>query len=329
MKVLYIGGTGEISMSCVQLGTALGQDVHVFNRGRNTEPLPPGVKSIIGDLTDAESYRSLGQQKWDVVCQFKAYTPAEVQRDLDVFAGNVGQYVFISSASAYQKPPTRYVITEDVPLANPYWAYSQAKADCEKLLFQAHADGKIPVTVVRPSHTYRRNIPTAVIGGDGIAWRIINRKPIIVHGDGSSLWTLTFADDFAKYFVRLLGHPKSLGQAFHITSHMKSHTWDQITHAIGSALGVEPEIVHVPTETLIRFKPDWAGPLLGDKAHSVLFDNTKIRSMVGAFTCDIDLAEGMKRAAEQTKKRLPTHKVDEPLHALADRIIAAQRGMGG
>jgi nucleoside-diphosphate-sugar epimerase len=327
LKVLYIGGTGEISYACVQAGAAAGQEIAVFNRGHNHEPLPPNVRRITGSITDDDVYRRLGEERWDAVCQFLAYTTATIERDLEVFAGNVGQYVFISSASAYEKPPRRHVISENTPLVNPYWGYSRAKAEIGERLMRAHGEGRLPVTVVRPSHTYRRRFPSAIINGDHAAWRMGNGKPIVVHGDGTSLWVVTHSDDFAVPFVRLLGNPKALGQAFHITSD-DAWTWDQITQAVGAAIGVEPQIVHVPSDTLIRYNENWLGPLLGDKSWSVQFDNRKVKSVAGDFTCSIAMPEGMKRVAEHYRRRADSYTPDEQADALFDRIASEQAVLG-
>ena len=205
MRVLYIGGTGEISYACVLASTQAGQHCTVFNRGQSDEPPPATVRHIAGDINDPAACGELAREHFDVVCQFIAYTPADIQRDIDVFGGNCGQYVFISSASAYRKPPTTYRLTEDVPLGNPFWAYSQAKADMEAILMRAHASGRIAATIVRPSHTLRRRFPGTFIKGDVNAWRMQNGRPVIVPGDGNSLWTLTPAEDFAGPFVKLFG----------------------------------------------------------------------------------------------------------------------------
>ncbi|HUU09116.1 MAG TPA: SDR family oxidoreductase [Phycisphaerae bacterium] len=328
VKVLYIGGTGEISTACVWHSIEAGHDVAIYNRGRTDEPLPEGVRRIVGDLSDETAYAALGREHFDVVCQFLAYDPAQVRRDAEVFGGRCGQYVFISSASAYQKPPAHYVVTEDTPLVNPYWAYSRAKAEMESYLMGRHADGGLPVTIVRPSHTHRTRFPGGIAGGDDWAWRMLSAKPIIIHGDGTSLWTLTHSADFAVPFVGLFGKKKALGEAFHITRHMESYSWDRIVTEVGRALGVEPRIVHVPTDTLVRYNPDWAGPLLGDKAWSVMFDNTKVMAVAGEFRCRVSLEEGMCRAAEHYRKRAAAYRPDAQRHALLDRIAAEQSALG-
>ena len=279
-------------------------------------------------MSDDAAYAALGEESWDVVCQFLAYRMETVRRDVEVFAGRCAQYVFISSASAYQKPPAHYVITEDVPLDNPYWPYSRAKADMEAYLMRQHADGRLGVTVVRPSHTLRTRFPGGIARGDDWAWRMQHGRPVIVHGDGSSLWTLTHSRDFAVPFCGLLGKEEALGQAFHITRHMESFTWNQIVAAVGRAVGAEPRVVHVPAETLARYHADWAGPLLGDKAWSVIFDNAKVMSVAGEFECKLGLDEGLRLAAEHWRRRAESYRPDEATHALLDRIAAEQSSLG-
>ncbi len=327
MRILYIGGTGEISYACIQEGLRLGHDITVFNRARRVDSLPPGVHQIKGEVCDEKAYAALADQHWDVVCQFIAYAPEAVERDIATFRGKVGQYLFISSASAYQKPPRNVVITEDVPLENPYWPYSRAKAAMEARLMQAHHDQVLPVTIVRPSHTYRLHIPIGIfIGGDHVAWRLAQGRPVIVHGDGTSLWTITHADDFAVPFVRLLGNGRALGEAFHITAHLSALPWNQIVTTFAAALGVEARIVHVPSDTLVRFNSNWSGPLLGDKTWSVLFDNSKVMSVAGPFTCRTPLAQGFAAVAADFRRRLDAgqYKPDLALHAQIDQIIASQ-----
>jgi len=328
MKVLYIGGTGEISQSCVWRSVEAGHEVATFNRGRRREEMPAGVRQITGDLSDEAAYRALGGEGFDVVCQFLAYEMPVVKRDVEVFGGRCGQYIFISTASAYRKPPTTWLITEDVPLANPLWPYSQKKADMEAWLFAQHADGRLPVTVVRPSHTHRTRFPGGMVSGDDWAWRMLHGKPIIVHGDGTALWTLTYSTDFAVPFVGLFGKEAAVGEAFHITRHLEAASWDHIYTEVGRALGVEAELVHVPTETLVRYHPDWAGPLLGDKTWNAVFDNSKVMSVAGDFACAVSLEEGIRRAAAHVRQRLETFEPDPARHALLDRIAAEQSALG-
>jgi nucleoside-diphosphate-sugar epimerase len=328
VKVLYIGGSGEISTACVWRSVEAGHEVHVFNRGRTEEPLPAEVRRIVGDIADDAAYEALGKANFDGVCQFVAYDMARVERDVQVFGGRCGQYVFISTASAYQKPPRHYVVTEATPLANPFWPYSQTKADMEAYLMRRHAEGRLPVTIVRPSHTHRTRFPGGIAGGDDWAWRMLNGRPIIVHGDGTSLWTLTYATDFAVPFVNLFGKPAALGEAFHIARHMQGNLWDHIVEAMGRALGARPRIVHVPTETLVRYNAAWAGPLLGDKTWSVLFDNSKVMSVAGRFECKVSMEEGLRRAAEHYRTRAAAYQPDAARHALLDRIAAEQEALG-
>ena len=325
MRVLYIGGTGEISYECVRASVAAGQDVTVFNRGRSDEPLPASVRQVVGDLAGRPAIAALADEHFDAVCQFISYAPEHVERDKALFAGKTGQYVFISSASAYQKPPAGYVITERTPLVNPYWTYSAAKARCEALLMRWHAASELPVTIVRPSHTCRRRLPGTFVSGDDWAWRMCQGRPILVHGDGTSLWTLTHSRDFARPFVRLLGNDRALGEAFHITTD-ESNPWNGIFEAVGQALGVEPKIVHVPTDTLVRFERAWEGPLLGDKTWSVVFDNTKVRSVAGAFDC-LPMIEVIRGSVEHYRRRAETFAPDQATHALLDRIADRQRAV--
>jgi len=329
MKVLYIGGTGEISYECVRRSVECGHDVTVLNRGRRDEPLGDGVREVTGDLACDAPYAALGDERFDAVCQFLAYRMETVQRDAEFFAGRCGQYVFISSASAYCKPPQSYVITESTPLINPYWPYSAAKAEMERWLMDRHAAGELPVTIVRPSHTYRTRFPGGIADGDDWAWRILNDRPVIIHGDGSSLWTITHSRDFSVPFCNLLGKAEALGEAFHITDHMHAHSWNDIMAAVGRSLGREVALVHVPSETMVQYDADWAGPLLGDKTWSVLFDNSKVMSVAGEFECRVSLEEGLAGSAEHYHRvRAANYRPDEKLHALLDRIAADQRRLG-
>ena len=323
MKVLYIGGTGEISHACVAESVKLGHEVAVFNRGQSGRPLPAGVRLIQGDLEDEGAYAALGNQRFDSVCQFLAFDASRIERDLRVFGGRVAQYVFISSASVYFKPLDRFaVITERTPAANPYWEYSQKKAAMEASLLEWHGDGRLPVTIVRPSHTYRYNFPVAIGGGDWTAERMLAGKPVIVHGDGSSLWTLTHSTDFARPFARLLGNAKALGETFHITGE-GVHTWDEILTTMAGALGTQPRLVHVTSDTLVRYQPAWKGPLHGDKSPSSMFDNSKVRAVAGPFETTVSLDQGFAGIVEPFNARRagrgPTR--DPDLDTLVERII--------
>ena len=326
LNVLFIGGTGQISRPCVELAVKAGHKVAVFNRGLRGEALPKKVKLITGDMNDAAAYRKLGRTKWDVVAQFMVFTPEQMQRDIDTFAGTTEQYIFISSASVYEKPASDYVITEKTPAVNPYWPYSQNKIRCEQMVQTAK---KLPWTIVRPSHTVRSGIPTMMNEGDLVARRMLAGKPVLVAGDGTTPWTLTRSADFAAPFTGLLGNRKALGEIFHITGD-KGFTWDAIYKAIARGLGVEAKVVHVPTDTLIRYKPDWEGPLLGDKTWAALFDNKKVKRVAGKFSCSEDLDEILEEPLAHLRERLKNPAPDtSELEALMDRIAAEQSALGG
>jgi nucleoside-diphosphate-sugar epimerase len=322
LSVLYIGGTGQISLPCLHESLAAGHKVTVLNRGRT--PVPKGVESIVGDMAESP-YANLGHRHFDVVAQFRLFLPDQMKRDIATFSGKTGQYVFISSASAYQKPARHYIITEKTPLENPYWEYSRNKIACEKLLRQQSG---LPYTIVRPSHTVRTDIPVQIGNPHVAVRRMLAGKPVIVAGDGTSLWTLTRVIDFVPPFVRLLGNEKALGEDFQITGG-RAFTWDQIHEAIGRGFGVRAIHAHVPTDTLIRYQKEWEGPLLGDKSWSALFDNSKVRAVAGPFTCEEDieaiLADSIMHARKQMKAPTPQESVED---VLMDRIVGAQAALG-
>jgi nucleoside-diphosphate-sugar epimerase len=327
-SILYLGGTGTISAACVRRSLEIGHDVTVLNRGTGRRPLPPGVHSIEADLRDRDSVRAaIGDREFDVVAQFLAYSPDQVLADLEQFEGKVGQYVFISSASAYEKPPRRLPITESTPLRNPFWQYSRDKIACEDVLVAAHRERGLPVTIVRPSHTYdERLLPT--IGGWTDVARMRAGRPVVIHGDGTSLWTLTHADDFAVAFAGLLSNPSAIGDAFTITG---SHapTWNQIYGWLADAAGVRhPEFVHVASETIAAFEPDLGPTLLGDKAHSVVFDNAKVTALVPEFRTTITFDEGARRIVAHYDAHPDEQTVDEDRDALFDRIVDFSRSAG-
>ncbi|HVW91576.1 MAG TPA: SDR family oxidoreductase [Devosia sp.] len=324
MDVLFVGGTGQISLPCVARAVAAGHNVAVFNRGKADAELPGEVETIVGDMKDAASYGQLGRRHFDVVCQFMAFTPEQMAADIKLFAGHTRQYIFISSASVYEKPPRDYVITEKTPTVNPFWKYSQDKIACEALL---KAETSLPWTIVRPSHTVRTGLPAMWGPGDETVQRMLDGKPVIVAGDGSAPWTLTRSADFAVPFVGLFGKAAALGTDFHITAD-KGHTWDDIYKAIGRAFGVEVRIVHVPTDTLLRYNADWAGPLAGDKSHTALFDNSKVKAVAGDFSCATDLDTILAEPVKFVKARLAQGPRRSPLDGLIDRIAAEQSALG-
>ncbi len=325
LSVLFIGGTGQISLPAVEQSVAASHKVTLLNRGQTHVALPGGVTTLVGEVGDTAGYAALGDSRFDVVCQFRVYTPEQMQQDIATFAGRVGQYIFISSASAYQKPARHYIITERTPLENPYWQYSRNKAACEKLLREQSG---LPWTIVRPSHTVRTGLPIQIGDKNVAVERIMKGQPVVVAGDGTSLWTLTRSVDFARPFIRLFGNTAALGEDFHITSD-RSFTWDQITTAIAKGLGKPVDIVHVPTDTLIRYNSAWEGPLLGDKSWSVIFDNTKVKQVAGPFSCSEDLDEILAEPLAHTKagpSDVPPEAADE--NALMDRIVAEQSALG-
>ena len=325
LNVLFVGGTGQISLPCVEKAVAAGHRVSVFNRGKREEALPAGVTSIVGDMKDPASYRRLGEMGFDVVCQFMVFTPEQMAEDLATFTGKTGQYIFISSASVYEKPARHYIITERTPAVNPYWPYSQAKIACEQLLA---ASSGLDWTIVRPSHTVRNGLPTMVGEGDVIPRRMLAGKPVFVAGDGTAPWTLTRSVDFANPFVGLFGKPAALGEIFHITSD-RGYSWVAIYRAIARGIGTDAKIVHVPTDTLVAYKPDWAGPLLGDKTWAALFDNSKVKAVAGDFACAEDLDVVREEPIRHLKQRLAgAAPAPGELDALIDRICADQSTLG-
>ena len=329
MKALFIGGTGQISTACARRALVCGIEVTLLNRGRTSQrPIPDGARVLHADVRHADAVRAaLGSEAFDVVANFVAFTPEHVETDLELFAGRVGQYVFISSASAYQTPPLRLPITESTPLRNPIWPYSQAKIACEDRLVRAYREDGFPVTIVRPSHTYDRTHAPYDPG-----WTLIERmrhgRPVVVHGDGTSLWTLTHADDFAKAFVGLVGNPQAIGDSFHITSD-ESLTWNQIHEILAAAAGTEARIVHVPSETILRHDEEWGRSLLGDKAHSMVFDNTKVRRLVPDYVATIPFARGAREIVDWHDADPARREVDPRVDELIDRLVDAHAPVAG
>ncbi|MEM9623575.1 MAG: SDR family oxidoreductase [Pseudomonadota bacterium] len=319
MRVLYIGGSGEISTSCVSASIACGHEVTVFNRGNSNTQLPDGVVHVAGDLSGRAPYAPLADQHFDVVCQFLAFTPETIERDVDFFAQRCGQYIFISTASAYQKSAGGVPIDESTPLDNPFMAYSRAKAACERLL----QDAPITATIVRPSHTYRARLPSTVIDGNHLAWRLAQGKPVVVHDDGTSLWTLTHADDFARAFVQLHGNTAAFNEHFHITSD-EAYSWNEILAEGAAALGFKLDLRCVDSHTLIANIPDLEGSLLGDKANSLVFNNSKIRAATNGWRCQVALSDGIARAAEFALQRLSAgYSPDQQLDTIIDHLLEA------
>ena len=330
MKILIIGGTGTISSAITRQLAESGHELWLLNRGSRRHEVPAGVRQIIADIADeAEVTRRLGDHRFDAVCEFIGFQPDDVARDLRLFRGRTQQYVYISSASAYHKPASSHVITEGTTLANPYWSYSRNKIACEELLMKACRDEGFPVTIVRPSHTYcERGVPVSVRSPKG-CWPVLRRmlegKPVLVHGDGSSLWTLTWNEDFARGFIGLLGNPKAIGEVFQIMSD-EVLTWDQIYRTIAATLGVEFRPCHVASEFLAAVAPEaweFTGNLLGDKAATVCFDCTKLKRAVPGFAAVTRFDEGVRRSVAYLLAH-PELQVEDPeFDAWCDRVIAA------
>ncbi|WP_159823867.1 SDR family oxidoreductase [Arthrobacter sp. 9AX] len=326
-SVLFIGGTGVISAAAAERAAALGHRLTILNRGRSTRPVPEGVETLSADVRDAPAVReALAGREFDAVADFISYTPDQAKASLDLFAGRTGQYVFISSASAYQKPPTRLPIRESTPLKNPFWQYSRDKIACEELFFEAYREQDFPVTVVRPSHTYDRT-KIAMVGGWTDLHRMRAGLPVMVHGDGTSLWTLTHSRDFAKAFVGLLGRPQAVGESYTITSD-EYLPWNQIYQLFARAAGVrEPELVHVASETIAAHSQELGANLLGDRSHSVVFDNSKIKSLVPDYRATIPFADGAREIVDWHDSHPDLQVVDRNFMDLSDRLIDwAQRG---
>lgn len=327
MKILFIGGTGVISTAVSRLAVARGLDLYHLNRGQRQTNVP-GVKTIIADIHQMEGLQAaLKGEQFDVVVDWIAYTPADIERDLALFRGRVKQFVFISSASAYQKPPTHYIVTESTPLHNPYWEYSRNKIFAEARLMQAYREENFPVTIVRPSYTYEFNIPVALGGWlcYTVASRLKKGLPVVIHGDGSSLEVLTHAEDFARGFLGLLGNSQALGHPFQITSD-EVLTWKQIYETIAEALGVEANIVYVPSDFIARVVPSLYGSLIGDKTWSLIYDNSKIKQFVPGYQAVIPFREGIRRTlawfdADDSRKH-----IDEAANADIERILTAYAG---
>ncbi|WP_458120722.1 SDR family oxidoreductase [Paenibacillus sp. Z6-24] len=328
MKALFIGGTGTISQAITQQLLAQGWELYLLNRGNRNDDLPDNTRILQADINDeAKVAELIADLEFDVVADFIAFVPAQLERDYRLFAGKTRQFIFISSASAYQTPPSDYRITEGTPLANPYWEYSRNKIDCEDYLMKQYREQGFPVTIVRPSHTYsERSIPLGVHGSKGswqVARRMLENKPVIIHGDGTSLWTLTHSEDFAKGFIGLMGNIHALGESVHITSD-ESVTWNQIHEVIADTLGVKLNAVHVSSEFLDACSTeDYRGSLLGDKANTVVFDNTKLKRLVPEFVATIRMDQGIRRTVQHIWDHPELQQEDPEFDAWCDRVIEA------
>lgn len=327
MKVLLIGGTGIISTEVTRLAAERGMDVTVLNRGRRPASLPDGIKSITADMADEAGVREkLAGQHFDAVANFIVFTPGEIERDIRLFSDLCSQYLFISSACIYRKPLMRFPVTESTPTHNPIWPYADNKIRCEAALTEAYRQGKISMTIIRPSHTYCDwHLPVSLCGENG-QWSVIARmkagKPVFVHGDGLSLWTVTHSRDVAKGIVGLLGNRHAIGETVHITSD-ELVPWDEIYLTIGRALDVEPKLLHVSSEMLCTFFPQKYGPLFGDMANCAIFDNTKIKRLVPGFTATTRMDEGVTSAVRYYLAHPELQREDPAFDAACDRMLSA------
>lgn len=328
MKALFIGGTGQISMAITRKLVNDGWEVYVLNRGNRKAELPDGVNSIVADINDeAAVLKAIEGMHFDCIGEFIGFTVDQVERDYRLFKGKTNQYIYISSASAYHKPVGHYVIDEGTTLANPYWEYSRNKIACEEYLMKKYREEGFPVTIVRPSHTYdERNIPLGVHGTKGF-WQVIKRmqegKPVIIQGDGTSLWTLTFNTDFAIGYTGLMGNKHAIGEAFQITSD-ETLTWNQIYETIADALGVELKAVHISSDFLaaVGEKYDYTGSLIGDKSNSVVFDNRKLKAIVPQMTTYVPFQTGVRKSLDYVLSH-PECQVEDPeFDEWCDKVIA-------
>lgn len=333
MKVLFIGGTGNISSACSRLAVTKGIELFHLNRGKVKADIPAEVKTIIADIKDKNKMlAALGDLHFDVVVNFIVYTPDDVKQDIEIFSGRTRQYIFISSASVYQKVGGHPVITESTPLYNPYWDYSRDKIACEDLLNDEFRSNGFPITIVRPSHTYDTVIPVAI--GSWTDYTIIDRmkkgQEVIIHGDGTSLWTVTHSDDFAKAFVGLLGHQQAIGHAFHITSD-ELLNWNQIYEAVAEAAGADLNAVHIASDFICdvadTFGWEWMrGNLLGDKSVSTIFDNSKIKRFVPGYEAKTTFKEGIKKTVQWFEADPSRMVINEENNSFIDTVLKAYRG---
>jgi nucleoside-diphosphate-sugar epimerase len=321
MKVLFIGGTGNISSACSELAISRGVDLYHLNRGISAGIRKvQGAKTITADIRNFdESKQALDGHHFDAVVDFIAFEPEDTQNDINLFAGKTDQFVFISSASAYQTPPEKLPVTEETPLNNPFWEYSRKKIACENLLIEAYRETGFPYTIVRPSHTYSKTL-IPVEGGYTVLHRMLKGLPVVVHGDGTSIWTLTHHKDFAVGLVGLLGNKAAINEAFHITSD-EWLPWNSIFKLLATELGVTPHLVHVPSDIIARYDKRIGDSLLGDKTHSMIFDNAKIKAFVPDFNARIPFSKGVKEIVEWYKENTMNQEPNEHINDLMDQII--------
>ena len=329
MKVLFIGGTGTISSAITRKLIEMGEDVYLLNRGNRNSEFEGKIKHLkVNDVNDEEELKSvIGSLKFDVICDFIGFKKAQLERDYRVFKDKTKQFMYISSASAYNKPCKDYVITEGTALANPYWQYSRDKIECEDFLMKMYREEGFPVTIIRPSHTYcEKEVPLGVHGNNGsyqVIKRMLEGKKVIVHGDGTSLWTMTHNSDFAKGFIGLMGNPHAIGEAFQITND-ETLTWNQIYKTVADCLGVEFKPYYVSSEFLAKCSNyDYTGSLIGDKANSVVFDNSKLKKAVPGLNMNVRFEQGIKMTLDYIKDHEECQKEDPEFDAWCDKVIQA------
>lgn len=328
MKILFIGGTGTISSAITRALIQRGDNVYLLNRGLKSNEFDGRVTLIRSDINDTAAVsNAIKDLHFDAVCDFIGFRLEDVQRDYNLFNGKCDQYMYISSASAYNKPAADYRITEGTTLSNPYWEYSRNKIECERFLMEMYSKNQFPVTIIRPSHTYcEKEVPLGVHGSKGsyqVLKRMLEGKPVIIHGDGTSLWTLTFNEDFAKGFIGLIGNPMAIGEAFQITSD-ESHTWNQIYRTIAQILGVPFKPYYVTSDFLASVSNyDYLGSLIGDKSNTVVFDNTKLKRAVPGLSMNIRLEDGLRRTIAYVLSHPECMTEDPEFDAFCDRVIAA------
>ncbi|HON12658.1 MAG TPA: SDR family oxidoreductase [Treponema sp.] len=325
MKILFIGGTGNLSWDTSLVVCSQGHELFHLNRGLQKDKTHDNIHQITADIHDEAAVRTaLGNRTFDVVADFIAYTIEDIERDIRLFSGRTGQYVFISSASAYRKPPVHHVITEATPLVNPYWEYSQNKIRCEARLQREWLEKSFPITIIRPSHTYSKSwLPTAWTSSDfTVAARMLAGKPVVVHGDGQSLWTLTHSRDFAVGLAGLLGNRAAIGEVIQITGD-EALTWDAIHHTLAQALGVEPKLVHIPSDFIARIDPEMGAHFLGDKTYSAVFDCSKLKRLVPAFKTTISFNQGIRESVDWYLEDPSRQKVNIHIDGVIEKVLSA------
>jgi nucleoside-diphosphate-sugar epimerase len=321
VKILFIGGTGIISSACAQLAVQRGFELYLLNRGQSARNAPDAAQILNADIRDKDAAKqAIGKHDFDAVVDFIAFSPEHIETGIELFRGRANQYIFISSASAYQTPPVNLPVTESTPLYNPFWKYSRDKIACEERLMRAYREEDFPITIVRPSHTYDR-AAFPLTGRYTSVARMRQGKKVVVHGDGTSLWTLTSNRDFAKGFVGLLGNSRAIGEAFNITSE-EILTWNQIYEITARAAGTTADIVHVPSDVIATYDKEWGDGLLGDKSHSMIFDNSKIKRVVPDFAATIPFSRGVEEIVAWHDADPARQIVDPHWDSLIDRVVS-------